>query len=468
MKVSVKPWYLLALVCPRVWVLFIQRSIEHVGVLPLEAYYFSELVLIAAAALIVFGTRRPHPVVPRTPPLVMAGFIFVGLLCCDTRFFSIEAVVFLAAAASGMGLAWCYMNCAAFYSRLEESEALVAVMASFALAAVVSYPLSLIPLNVACLVVSPLPILCLWWCRRGMDDAERIGRPHMIAPLAREDCPPKARRETKALAMYAATFFLFGVALGGWRLSVLVSHDDLFWGLADALLNAALPLMVLALLLLVRGRANESQALLGQIGLVLVMLFLAVIAGSGGEGVAPWAAVVSDAVRKMTSALLFGVLVVAACRLPWHPMAVFGLGWSVYPLSTGLTQILAEGLGGDGGVASLPIPTIMFLLVVAVTTLLAVAGFQEVRNARTEGREMAERAADLLPLSPEAELLCRNAGATNREIEVVRYLYRGWSRPYIAEKLLLSENTVRTYAKQAYRKLGVHSKSELIDLLNNA
>lgn len=82
------------------------------------------------------------------------------------------------------------------------------------------------------------------------------------------------------------------------------------------LLNAVFPLMVLVLLLLVRGRASESQVLLGQIGLVLMMLFQSVIAGSGGEGVVPWAAAVSDAVRKMTSALLFGALVVAACRLP--------------------------------------------------------------------------------------------------------------------------------------------------------
>ena len=42
---------------------------------------------------------------------------------------------------------------------------------------------------------------------------------------------------------------------------------------------------------------------------------------------------------------------------------------------------------------------------------------------------------------------------------------RGRSLPYIAETLVLSENTIRSHTRRIYNKLGVHSKQEMLDLL---
>ncbi len=53
---------------------------------------------------------------------------------------------------------------------------------------------------------------------------------------------------------------------------------------------------------------------------------------------------------------------------------------------------------------------------------------------------------------------------TPREVEIAVLLAQGRSMPYIATKLGLSGNTVRSYAQETYAKLGVHSKQELIDL----
>ena len=52
-------------------------------------------------------------------------------------------------------------------------------------------------------------------------------------------------------------------------------------------------------------------------------------------------------------------------------------------------------------------------------------------------------------------------GLTRREAEVALMLAEGKSKVAIAELLVLSENTVRGYAKNAYAKIGVHSKREL-------
>lgn len=60
----------------------------------------------------------------------------------------------------------------------------------------------------------------------------------------------------------------------------------------------------------------------------------------------------------------------------------------------------------------------------------------------------------------------KSNGLTSREIEVIQYIAKGRSKSYIADSLFLSENTVKSYAKKAYAKLDIHSKQELLDLLN--
>ncbi|WP_269152891.1 response regulator transcription factor [Collinsella aerofaciens] len=42
---------------------------------------------------------------------------------------------------------------------------------------------------------------------------------------------------------------------------------------------------------------------------------------------------------------------------------------------------------------------------------------------------------------------------------------RGYNHGYVAEKLYISENTVRTHVRHIYAKLDVHSHQELIDLV---
>ncbi len=44
-------------------------------------------------------------------------------------------------------------------------------------------------------------------------------------------------------------------------------------------------------------------------------------------------------------------------------------------------------------------------------------------------------------------------------------LARGRNAAYIEEELTLAHNTVKSYIKHVYAKLGVHSQQELIDLV---
>jgi DNA-binding CsgD family transcriptional regulator len=54
---------------------------------------------------------------------------------------------------------------------------------------------------------------------------------------------------------------------------------------------------------------------------------------------------------------------------------------------------------------------------------------------------------------------------SDRELEVVRQLLAGDRVPAIARSLFLSQSTVRNYLSSVFRKLGVGSQQELLDLL---
>ena len=61
-----------------------------------------------------------------------------------------------------------------------------------------------------------------------------------------------------------------------------------------------------------------------------------------------------------------------------------------------------------------------------------------------------------------------HAGLTPKEIDVVVLAYRGFTTKKVAESLGISTSTADTHLRHAYRKLSVHSRQELIDLIDSA
>lgn len=57
---------------------------------------------------------------------------------------------------------------------------------------------------------------------------------------------------------------------------------------------------------------------------------------------------------------------------------------------------------------------------------------------------------------------------TARELDVLRLLAKGRNAAYIQDELALTRNTAKSYVADVYRKLGVHSHQELIDLVEAA
>ena len=125
-------------------------------------------------------------------------------------------------------------------------------------------------------------------------------------------------------------------------------------------------------------------------------------------------------------------------------------------------------------VASLLVLAFLVAVVVAFgkgegTTLGADAGAgangdAEAASGADAGVQVADRAGGATSVL--VRDLAATAGLSAREQEVLGYLVQGRGAKYISEALFISVSTVQTHRKHIYKKLGVASREELLDLVS--
>lgn len=143
------------------------------------------------------------------------------------------------------------------------------------------------------------------------------------------------------------------------------------------------------------------------------------------------------------------------------PLAVLGLfGASAFgsvALSTGIAYLIYREGAVSTGTLLLCALVIIYVLAMAYVTL-----------QRYNHRFFDPPA---VPLDPHASLsegctrITELYGLTQRESDVLPLLVEGFNLHGIAEHLGVSDNTVRTHMRNLYKKLGVHSRQEVLELL---
>ena len=189
---------------------------------------------------------------------------------------------------------------------------------------------------------------------------------------------------------------------------------------------------------------------------------------------------------------------------------VLGAVWIVYILPRELGRCVILKLEAFSGITLLPVIAISFLVVVGIALLLSdnlpqtrplFADFagktaREIHNQSLDKsldkpldqpleqpREAPHAPASTMPTSstpsitpsstPSSTLDARcdyvrqRFGLTERETDMVRLLAHGRSKTSISKELFISENTVKSYTRNVYSKLNIHSKQQLLDILDN-
>lgn len=106
---------------------------------------------------------------------------------------------------------------------------------------------------------------------------------------------------------------------------------------------------------------------------------------------------------------------------------------------------------------------LFFLLSLSFLVLKVILLSRVKASSRKEGFAPVKTVSDF---EEKCDSLANAYGLSKREHEIFGLVAKGYSSRWISESLCISISTVQTHTKSCYRKMGVHSKQDIIELVN--
>ena len=136
-------------------------------------------------------------------------------------------------------------------------------------------------------------------------------------------------------------------------------------------------------------------------------------------------------------------------------LAAFSVGFAI---SVGLVTAFS---------ASSMVILAVILVDMALLVLSSVIGMEDQRALDESTEQVVHMAEAEVSLSDMCASLGEKHALSAREVEVLELLAQGRDPSRIQEQLFLSYHTVRNHIKSIYRKLNVHSRQELLDVMED-
>lgn len=385
-------------------------------------------------------------------------------------------------AAAGVGVGLCFSSWFSLLCRFPVRDAFCYVLLGFSLGALgclglcaISFVSGVAMLAVGC-ILPVLSSVALGRCRHASDnkalapDVGCSGGGKTDARLDGDELP--VRRQVVVLCLQIAVYaIIFG---NGFIFSILqtfisTSSDIIAIKLLNYTLRALLPFALFVWMVVdSAGKGGLYRPLFNASMLILAFVLLAAWFVAGMESIVAYGMV--SLARNLVLMLLFLSCIKLASLTKRRPPFVFGIGRGIYELSVlagivGYTYLMRLLAGLHVEQAFVYITAVCVFVFLTGCFFATAQGLDEstamLRQASLSGgRDGADR-------SPYEELRGRY-GLSDREFEILDLFGRGYSKRRIGESLCLSENTVRWYLQQLYARLGIHSRDELIGLIDGS
>lgn len=391
------------------------------------------------------------------PALVAAGTIlsaFAALM--EPPFATLQ---YASGVLSGIGSGWLCILWADALSRLEIEQIEVVVPGASLVTLLCTLVFPYIQGIPGVLAVASLPVASgalLFLAYRGTSDAPR-------APLAAPVTPPRPDQRVLATIVRASITLCVAYFAVGCLGAMSTSEDllQMLWGFDLATFLGSLSGIAMALVFILFTVHIDFTSLFRWLT-PLMVLALALF---------PWQAVLPNFVSTTifavadTSMQIIVYLYIISLAKQGRVSVALGIGITqgfvqLGVLTGNLAGVRAADMVADGSLN-------VFVLILGVICLLSFAVLlipqRETRPTTLPGVSATDE-----PEASRIERVCQELstahGLSARETEILEYLARGRSQPYIREELVLSKNTVATHVKHIYQKLNVHSRQELLDL----
>lgn len=286
-----------------------------------------------------------------------------------------------------------------------------------------------------------------------------------VGEASGEDAPQNKASLKKHLASYSACWFFVGASLGTMSvISELSKPTSTFpW-------IALFSLLLMASLVIVMFLSNHGKKSLARIEKVVVALlgvfilsevllsFLPVFSSPSMNYLHGFFALTNISLVEILSLTLFALF----SRLTGVSAGLlYCFAGGARSMGAGVGIILG-GLLGVGNIAdSNGIIMIAMVCAAQATTVIAfVASTAPLHKITGEQRWKS-------PISERCAKLAKTYRLTPREEEILVLLAKGRSVDWIQKELYLARGTVAAHTNHIYKKLGIHSKQQLLDMVDN-
>lgn len=430
---------------------------------------------------------------------VTAMTIAPALLLVETEYPTLPLAI-PASAIAGLGIVWGGGMWIRFFDRLDEGEALIYTFTCLGASSLLGFGLGLLPMMAVFAIGLFMPTLSYVLFNQAMDTLDARQE---IVPEPKRDQVYDNERKTLSLRLLIG-IALLDLALGvarGFPSGTSIALSPVFQLLHQAIV-AVLCLFVVWWVL-IRGRGLSFGSLWWtEVALMVAGVLLIMALNQPQTGAM---------LITVSNTFMLGILWYAVydfCRHSSIPSYLaLGAVWVAHLLPREIGRCLIFHFGPELGQSALLVAALVCLVALSMAVVLRGCQPQARRFFATFGtpeKHTSTLSSTVVPNSPSeisattdnpeqaneptaddsrqeqggigfeeglrarCDMLQRRYDLTDRERDMVFYLAQGRSKGHISQELHLSENTVKSYTRNVYSKLCIHSKQELIDMLNNS
>lgn len=278
--------------------------------------------------------------------------------------------------------------------------------------------------------------------------------------------PPRA---CLTIGRICGSLLIFGVAFG-LVLAVALQGSDFL--LINRISFVAVAVVFLAIILVAMFRPVHNLFLLYRLAAPVVIIGFALLTLAALPGKLLLPSVVISVGWRLFEVIIFLVMIDVIERLNMVSLSSFALGRFMMVFGILIGQSLAYCISGGAPASQ---STLIYISAISVVVLsivniifLDLESFRRAElfyNGRSNGGEEAEEELPYDTLEARCAKVAEQYDLTPREAEVFVLLARGRDAKYIEDVLFISNSTVKAHRHNIYRKLDVHSRQELLNII---
>jgi len=147
-----------------------------------------------------------------------------------------------------------------------------------------------------------------------------------------------------------------------------------------------------------------------------------------------------------------------------NPILIFMVGRLIFEFGFLAAYVVGGFLPGFLAKNGVPLVFIAFGIAVILVISTVFSGGNEDSVAVSNNQKILVEEKIAQMFSEQSSRIARRYSLSPRESEILQYLVRGYSLPYIRNELYISRSTIDSHVRHIYKKCDIHSREELITL----